>query len=259
MLKTLTVIFSFNTPARTHRCYNELLLNNPDWNRLVVLDNSAADKVCRTPDTVWLGEENRGHGGMIDWVLENDRFDAAEFDLVGMINNDTYDYQPHFMAQLVSHAYPATGILSPAIKPGGSVWPTMLKCGEGIRPTNFIETIAPWYGRRMIPLLRELRPMEWFGHLDRAVSILARRHSLVNTVIDDLAITHEAGKGRDELGTREDYCNRWRETVRAWYDAHPQIAGLHDVWPDEINARDWAIEETRKSIHEGSVDSGLAD
>lgn len=245
-MNVLTVIFSFNTPARTHRCYNELSLNNPSWNKLVVLDNSTEHaKVCWTPDTIWLHPENRGHGGMIDYVLDHFKQEILdhEFDYVGMLNNDTYGYHPRFMERLLPILQqPDMGIVSPAILPGGSCWPCMTYDPQNptmFRASNFVETIAPWYSQSLLRQFFALQPMEWFGHIDRAVSILARKSSLRNVVVDDLPITHEAGKGRDELGTREDYINRWRHTVADWYAAHPEIADLVEVWPDEINSRNW--------------------
>lgn len=244
-MNVLTVIFSFNTPARTHRCYNELSLNNPSWNKLVVLDNSDShDKVCWTPDTVWISHGNIGHGGMIDHVLNDMVGDSEKFDYVGMLNNDTYGYHPRFMERLLPiFQLPDLGLVSPAILPGGSCWPCMTYDPENptlYRKSNFVETIAPWYSSDVVGMLQSLQPMEWFGHIDRAISIQACKAGLRNVVVDDLPITHEAGKGRDELGTREDYCNRWRDTVSAWYAANPAIADLVDVWPDEINTRNWA-------------------
>lgn len=236
-MKTLTVIFSFNTPRRTHRCYNELLLRNPSWNRLLVLDNSSRRNVARTPHTHWIGDGNIGHGGMIDWVL---RQNLDQYDFVGMINNDTFDYVPGFVSQLLSRAGHDTGIISPSIKPGGSMWSTMLHdTRAAARPHNFIETIAPWYSRPLLQEMRKLCPFEYFGQIDRAVSVVSCRLGLQNIIVNKLAITHEAGIGRTELGTVHDYHSRWRQSVKAWHDAHAEIAGLEDIWPDQINSTNW--------------------
>jgi hypothetical protein len=246
-MKILTVIFSYNTPARTMRCYNELLIGCPDWHKLVILDNSREDLIPQTPHTQHIGSDNRGHGGMIDYVLKQllcGQPQVAGYDLVGMINNDTYDYAPNFIQQLAAAVQDISahrrGIITPAIKLGGTVWPTMEKQGTGARRCNFIETIAPWYGPRLLQDMVNLCPMEYYGHIDRAISIRARMLGLQNIVVDDLQITHEAGKGRDELGTRQEYCERWRGSVKAWYDAHPEICGLDEVWPEEINLTDWS-------------------
>ena len=246
-MNVLTVIFSFNTPARTMRCYNELALFKPDWHEIVVLDNSRKDLVAQTPNTVWIGEENRGHGGMIDYVLKELLHGVPHmqgYSLVGMLNNDTYDYAPRFISKLTKAvegvAEHRLGIVSPAVKKGGTVWPTMERQGSGVRPCNFIETIAPWYGPRLLRDMLQLCPMEYYGHIDRAISIRARQLGLQNLMVDSLEITHEAGRGRDELGTRQEYCERWRGSVKAWYDAHEEIRGLDEVWPEEINSTDWS-------------------
>lgn len=247
-MKVLTVIFSYNTPARTIRCYNELLLHKPDWHDLLILDNSSSDELIpRTPHTTHLGKENRGHGGMIDFVL-NDLLHCGTnpggYGLVGMINNDTYDYAPRFIETLVDAVagipVHRLGIISPAIKQGGTVWPTMQKQGhEPARQTNFIETIAPWYGPRLLCDMAKLCPMEYFGYIDRAVSIRAKMLGLQNVVVDSLEIFHEAGKAREELGTQQDVHARWRTSVKAWYDSHAELKGLDEIWPEEINSSDW--------------------
>ena len=257
-MKVLTVIFSYNTPARTMRCYNELLIGKPDWHDLVILDNSREDLIPRTPHTHHIGSENRGHGGMIDYVLQTLLHgvpNMSGYGLVGMVNNDTYDYATNFIQQLTAAVKDVNvyrlGIVSPAIKLGGTVWPAMESKGGEPRRCNFIETIAPWYGPRLLQDMVKLCPMEYYGHIDRAISIRSRMLGLQNIVVDGLQITHEAGKGRDELGTRQEYCERWRGSVKAWYDAHPEIRGLDEVWPEEINLTDW-------STYEGSVGSQSA-
>jgi hypothetical protein len=256
-MKVLTVVLSYNTPARTLRCYNELCILKPDWHKVLILDNSKEKLVPRTPNTIWLGEENRGHGGMLDYVFKDIlRGTDAGFDLVGIINNDTYDYAPRFIEKLTKWAIGEIGIISPAIKPGGSCWPSMMRTpSHNAHMTNFVETIAPWYGPKLIMALQKLCPMEYFGYIDRAASITAKRLGLNNIIVDELEITHEAGIGRKELGTYADFCARSKDSIAAWYATHPEIADLVEVWPDEINSTDW---ERKQGPDEGSIGTAAA-
>lgn len=236
-MKSLTVIFSFNSPRYTHRCYNELLIGNPSWNELLVLDNSSRKSVARTPHTTWIGDGNIGHGGMIDWVL---RQDLEQYDYVGMINNDTHGYAPGFVKRLLSYVDSRTGIISPAIHQGGSIWSTMLHDPRvSVRSHNFIETIAPWYSRPLLQQMRKLCPYEYYGQIDRAVSILSCRAGLENLLVHALPITHVTNIDPVNTDVVSDDYQQWIYEVKAWYDSRPEIAGCSDVWPDQINSTDW--------------------
>lgn len=254
-MKVLTVVLSYNTPARTIRCFNELCILKPDWHDVIILDNSRKDLIPYTPRTVWIGEQNVGHGGMLDHAIR--KLPTLKYDFVGLINNDTYDYAPRFIEKLMAHANERTGIISPSIKPGGSVWPTMLHDDKDsrVRDTNFVETIAPWYSRELFKAMAQLCPMEYFGYIDRAVSICSKRCGFNNTIVNELAITHEAGIGRKEVGTYDDFCARSRDSIAAWYAATPAVRGLENVWPEEINATDWKL---KKGPNEGSTGTETA-
>lgn len=239
MFRIASIIFSYNDPVRVLRCYGELLRTRSQFHDVLILDNSAdgqSPQSPQTPDTIYLGSQNIGHGGMIDRAvgigLDN------KYGFVGMLNCDTWGYRKDFILQMRLYMNDKTvGMISPSIIKG-SVWPTMAQQNHGphprVRDSNFIETIAPYYSRGLLTAMAELCPFEKYGYVDRALSVLSLRAGFKNRIVDATGIYHDAGEGM-AAEARADLQNNWRDSLAAWLAKHPVIADTLDMWPEDIN------------------------
>lgn len=234
MIRVASIIFSYNDPVRVLRCYGELLRTRTENHRIFVLDNSRPGLGAKTPDTIWLGEDNVGHGGMIDFVVG--WADAEHYDFVGMLNCDTWGYRKDFMQRMLPYMDDTIGMISPAIAQG-SCWPCMSPAGKppGARFSNFVETIAPYYNWRLLEAMQPLCPFEKYGYVDRALSVFSIRHGFRNRIVDATSIQHDAGAGMAD-DARAELQAKWRASLLAWCDGRQSIQDTPDLWPDEINA-----------------------
>ncbi len=236
-MKVASVIFSYKDPVRVMRCYGELLRAKQKsvQHTIIILDNSPSSMCPQTPDTIWLGDQNVGHGGMIDFAVG-----LEHYDFVGMLNCDTWGYGPDFLQQMFSGfilLHP--GMVSPAIV-AGSCWPCMAPQAMDhhmlpVRRSNFIETIAPYYSLALLRKMRELKPFEQYGYVDRALSVFSRRNGFKNYIVNNARIYHDAGAGMAPPA-RTDLQTNWQRSLQAWLERFPDLRDTYDMWPDEINA-----------------------
>lgn len=245
-MKVASIIFSYKDPVRVLRCYGELLRvrQTAAKHTIIILDNSPSALCPQTPDTVWLGDKNLGHGGMIDHVLrivvDGILLGSDHFDFIGMLNCDTWGYQSNFLERMLPAMRASrAGMISPAIA-AGSAWPCMAPQAKGpqdspVRCSNFVETIAPYYSHRLLATMSKLSPFEQYGYVDRTLSVFSIRCGFRNYVVDNTAIYHDAGAGMAPPA-RDDLQTNWQKSLQAWLEKHPDLQDTYDMWPDEINA-----------------------
>ena len=79
-MKYCSIICSFNSAPLTERVYNQLLKNKK--HDIFILENSTEEsKMFKKGNVIDMGRENKGFGGMHDFIFRDKRFREYDFDL----------------------------------------------------------------------------------------------------------------------------------------------------------------------------------
>ena len=234
--KVLTAIISYDSPALTQRTYEQLVANTET--HVVVLDHSSReDLIFASPHTIDLGREVKTYGETFDVVLQEPQF--REYDYVGIWCNDVFNIPPDLIERMFTHValWPRpVGTAAASIVRGGSPHPHMNRQGFGLRPVPFVETIAPYFHRDLLPIFERYVPMPTMGWMDIALGGISRALGFDNVVFDDAELGHVQDGGTfKELGQLKEHDQRAPIEALSWIERNNLVAVARWTAPHVIS------------------------
>ena len=231
-MKIATVVCSYKSKPLTRRCYDQL--RRVGGHDLYVLENSPTEaESFMVPETVHMGPENVGYGGMHDFIFKDPRF--RQYDFVGIFNNDIYDIPSDFLEKLLPHFADDVGMISPSFNKEGTGWPHMRQLrGDGYREVGHVEDMAAYLNTTLFDKLTSFCPMQYYGILDVQLSRLYAKYGYRLLVIDDMQIGHMLAGAREMAGTKQEYIVRSSEEMNKWHENNPEVKEIYDAYMKQI-------------------------
>jgi GT2 family glycosyltransferase len=221
-MRIASIICSFNTPELTDRLYKELSKNK--GHDLYVLENSSKDELMyKSGKVIDLGRENIGYGGMHDYIFKN----FQHYDWVGIFNNDVYDIPENYVSVLKEYMKDNVGMVSSAFYDAGTGWGFMRRKGSGARQVEFIENMACYLNTKMFKEFCQYAPMQYYGILDIALSMLYKSRKFKRIIVDKLCIGHLLGGARKKCGEYDDYIKNSTNKMNEWHAQFPYIREIY--------------------------------
>lgn len=232
-MRIATVICSFNSPDLTKRVYDLMLKNKK--HDIFVLENSTDEaKMFKEGNVIDMGRENKGFGGMHDFIFTHPLF--RTYDFVGIFNNDVYDIPSNYIEDIEKYIDTNVGIISSAFKREGSNWEHMWKWGRGYRDVDHIEDMACYFNTKLFDKLATFIPFGFYGVQDIVLSQAYKKNGYVLRIVDDIEIGHMLAGARKEAGVFDEYIRNYGKEIGKWCDRNAEVKGLYEGYINAISS-----------------------
>ena len=234
-MKYCSIICSFNSAPLTERVYNQLLKNKK--HDIFILENSTEEsKMFKRGNVIDMGRENKGFGGMHDFIFRDKRF--REYDFVGIFNNDVFDIPEDYIEKMEKYFTSDIGMVSSSTLRTGSGWEHMWRMRkDGFREVSHVEDYACFFNTKLWDKLCEFIPMDFYGILDIVLSCLYKKYGYKLVVVDDTQIGHMLAGAREMAGVKKQYLDNSSTSHSQWLDKHPEIRELYENHIKSISKR----------------------
>ena len=257
--KLAIVLCSYKSKNLTERAYNQLK-NNKGVDVFVLENSPTIGESFLSADTILMGHENVGYGGMHDYIFADPKF--REYDFVGIFNNDVYDIPPDFIDKIKPYFHSKIGMISPVFNKEGSGWPHMKRLrGDGYREVGHVEDMAAFLNTRLFPELTKYAPMQFYGILDIQLSQLYKHHGYKTIVVDDVQIGHMLAGARKVAGVLDDYMANSSKEMDRWHKQFPLVGQLYEDYMAHISKKITVVVSSYGYNHliRRAVESALSD